>query len=313
MLLLLPAWFRCVALLAILVLSAAAEDRFAAWLATPPAQREAERDARMREARRGGDAWLAAYLELLGMSDASRRATTAGQLVAQTAEDRRPWVILVQAQAMLAARQPEQAFALLEPVWQAAQGRLRYECDRAMADILTALNRTGEAADMAKEAQDLARRVLYADAGIDASGLDRVANPEDPAEALYRQADEARERSDWPTGLERIAQISTKHATSGWHAPAQVLRGWILVGQGKLKDADTHWAAFITQSPVGPWRGVAQVARIDCALEIECDQAKAQEGVEALGNQIAARADALNDTGRPGDGWASIARDANCA
>jgi outer membrane protein assembly factor BamD (BamD/ComL family) len=302
-------WLRSSLLLGCLAFGAAAEDRFAAWLATPPAQREAERDDRMRAARRAGEVWLAAYLELLGIADPAKRATAADRLVTQTPADRRPWVILAQAQAELAAHQAERALALLEPEWQMAQGRVRYECDRVMADILTALERPAEAADLAKEAQDLASRVLYADPGINAGGLDQLANPEDPAAALYRQADEARERSDWPVALERVAQISAKHAASPWHAPAQVLRGWVLVGQGKPKDADAHWAAFIATSPVGPWRGVAQVARIDCALEIACDQAQAAAGVAALGKQILARADAQDDTGRPGDGWAGMVRE----
>lgn len=289
--------------------SLTAADAFSAWLSTPPAQRAEQRDEQMRAARRSGDRWLAAYLEVLGIADAAKRAPAAEQVAVQSPAERKPWLILVQAQALFEAKQSARAQALLEPVWSEAQGRLRYECDRVLSEILRDLGRTGEAADLAREAQDLATRVLYADKGIDTAGLNQSATVEDPAAALYRQADDAREKADWPTALNALRTIATKHQASPWAAPARVLHGWVLLGQGKATDADTAWAAFIAENPAGPWRGAAQVARIDTALEVACDAAVAAARTSELAGQVAARADASNDAGTPGDGWAPIARE----
>ena len=231
--------------------------------------------------------------------------------MAQSSPMRKPWVAILQAESLLALQQAEQAQVLLEPVWATSTGRTRYECDRMMALILMAQGRHAEAADVIREAQDLIKNELYADTGVDAASLPIVqaTPPEDPAVTLYRTAEAARARADWPVATASVGTIATKYATSPWYGPSRVLAGWILIGQGRIPQADQVWAAFVAQDPTGPWRGVAQIARIDCALEQMCDATAAAARTSELTKMIKLGGDAPAVTGDPGDGWNSLPRE----
>ena len=85
---------------------------------------------------------------------------------------------------------------------------------------------------------------------------------------------------------------------SEWGHAAGFRIGQCYLGLNRPSQAIDWWQKFIKESPTGPWRGQAQVAIVDLALQSELNLKKAAEHATAAADSLAKRLD--NSAGEKG-------------
>lgn len=275
------------------------DDGLRAWLSQPPAARQAGTAT--------PDRWLAAYLAVLAEPAGAQRLRLAEQALGRQPPGLyEPYLRLERAAALSASGRHADAIAAAQAVRDGAadQARLRYEACRVLATALAAGGRRDEAAACRREAEDLARRVLYADPGVagGAAARDRLADA-DPA-AWYREAESQRAAGAWTAAARWYRQVQERCPDHRLAAASAVGLGWCQVGDGSIDDAERTWRGLLDQAADGPFRGQALLGLIDVALEERADLVRATSWVERIERILAA--------GTPADGsWEDMPRQAS--
>ena len=261
----------------------------------------------------GDDRWGQAFLQQLELTDLKQRLRLIDTaLSAHPPAQIVPWFYLMRAQALLAGGLPVPALDEVERIAEQGTPRQKYEAALVASDILVACNRISEARDQLRYAEDIGRRELYTDPGIDiavpASKHDAIGRSDE--EKLWRDAESSRGRRDFAPALARYRELVSRYPSSRWRDASIVQSGWCQIGIGKVEEAEKNWQAFIASNPTGPWRGRALLALVDAALEARGDPGLAHERCLALEAGIAGqRGITLDDNKDPGNGWDGVERE----
>ena len=97
------------------------------------------------------------------------------------------------------------------------------------------------------------------------------------AKRLYNEAEKLREQGKFIEAGQGFAQIRAAYPKNPWGHASGFRIGQCFVGLNRPAQAADWWQKFIKESPAGPWRGQAQVAMVDLALESQLDLRKATE------------------------------------
>ena len=236
-------------------------------------------------------------------------------LAAHPAADVAPWFHLARAQALITNQSGTAALDVVIPLTEDPNPRVRYEATLLAAEALGLCHRIEEARDQLRTAEDIARRTLYADSGVDAaipaSRHDAIGRTDE--ERLWRDAESARGRKEFKTALGNYRELLSRFPAGRWRHVAVVQAGWCLVGLQQVAEGEKLWSSFIQADPTGPWRGRALVALVDVALEERGDPALAESRCQTLESGLSAPgvpAPTAPDSGDPGEGWMGVAREA---
>ncbi len=101
------------------------------------------------------------------------------------------------------------------------------------------------------------------------------------AEKLFAQAQQLAGQEKWTEAGKLFTQIRNEYPKSTWSPAAGYQIGRCLVGLKRYRQALDYWKGFIDEQPAGPWRGQAQVALVDLALEKQLDLATAAKHAAA--------------------------------
>ena len=126
------------------------------------------------------------------------------------------------------------------------------------------------------------------------------------AKRLYDEAEKLRQKGKFVEAGELFAQVRAMYSGLGapargkgvkgegvpaseWGHAAGFRIGQCYLGLNHPSQAIDWWQKFIKESPTGPWRGQAQVAIVDLALQSELNLKKAAEHATAAADALANR------------------------
>ncbi len=107
------------------------------------------------------------------------------------------------------------------------------------------------------------------------------------AKRTYDQAEKLRAQGKFVEAGQLFAQVRAAYPTNEWGHASGFRIGQCYAGLDRTAQAVDWWQkVFIKESPAGPWRGQAEVALVDAALE-QLDLKKATEHALAAGAVLA--------------------------
>lgn len=322
---------RLVGLMVVMVISLfgaePSEDGWRAWLRKPPEKRLVQLDEQSQAALKAGRQWLAAWCFMLDQPVGEERLSFIDRLAKLPApgnagtylrlERARCWTMTKQIKEAIDVANQERQRKTNDP-------RLRFDAGLILADALDAGNRVDESNAVRREAEELAKRELYADAGVNPAQAQRQKLKTDPAE-LYALAENQRNAGKY-TEAEKLYKSIMAAQRSDRLAPASMVGlGWCRIAQNDEAGGLLCWSGLL-DAPIdsnqknknqpeaillgalgpnsrGPFRGQAFLALIDHAVTKRTDPAEAQRWLDRLDDVFAHR--------KPADpSWDSVLRQA---
>ena len=159
------------------------------------------------------------------------------------------------------------------------------------ADVLAMLYMAGGEQEKAKKAVDFGLKALQyqgvKDGYILALLRGRLASDVSAGEAkrVYDQAEKLRAEKKFAEAGQLFAQVRAAYPANEWGHASGFRIGQCFAGLNRTAQAVDWWQKFVKESPAGPWRGQAQVALVDAALE-QLDLKKATEHAVAAGTVL---------------------------
>ena len=160
------------------------------------------------------------------------------------------------------------------------------------ADVLAMLYMAGGDREKAKKAVDFGLKTLQYQGVKDGYVLALLRGrlksdvAAGDAKRLYDQAEKLRGERSSPRRANSSRRSARPYPADPWAHAAGFRIGQCYAGLDRAAQAVDWWQKFVKESPAGPWRGQAQVALVDAALD-QLDLKKATEHAVAAGAALA--------------------------